>query len=171
MCIFSFPSFLAIMRRKIIFLKITKIVSEYAERICTMRTWRRRKDTQNWGYLSKYCSNMNFFKFLSSYTRFIGLSQKTISGYCPFKPPPPSSVSFLCSGCIWSKSPRIKRMLPRCHFRSRGGRGGGVQIWIYGGPSTDGYMQRFSFTAYIIPPVQILYNQMKIMLFKLCCLV
>ena len=61
-----------------------------------MRTWRRRKETLGvFSYSAKrhksaYISvnnNTNLKKFcvLSIYTRWDGLSQKTISRYCPFK--------------------------------------------------------------------------------------
>ncbi len=44
----------------------------------SMRTWRRRKDR----YLDIKIFLDPFF-----YTRWVGLSQKTISRYCPMKPP------------------------------------------------------------------------------------
>jgi hypothetical protein len=63
-----------------------------------MRQWRRRKKTL--GVFSKYAkrcksvnisenNNMNkkFFLILSNFTIWDGLSQKTISRYCPFKYP------------------------------------------------------------------------------------
>jgi hypothetical protein len=61
-----------------------------------MRQWRRRKKTL--GVFSKYakrCKSVNisennntnkiFLKILTNYTIWDGLSQKTISRYCPFK--------------------------------------------------------------------------------------
>ncbi len=61
-----------------------------------MRTWRRRKDTL--GVFSIYAkrhksvyifvnnnTNVKIFWILSIYTIWDGLSQKTISRYCPFK--------------------------------------------------------------------------------------
>ncbi len=68
-----------------------------------MRTWRRRKETLDvFSYYAKrhksaYISdnnntNLKFFYVLSIYTRWDGLSEKTISRYCPFKTTPQGSV-------------------------------------------------------------------------------
>ena len=69
--------------------------SENARKVF-MRQWRRRKKTL--GVFSKYakrCKSVNisennntnkiFFSILTNYTIWDGLSQKTISRYCPFK--------------------------------------------------------------------------------------
>jgi|LakMenEpi03Aug12_release.lakeMendotaPanAssembly.Ray.scaffolds.fasta_scaffold462044_1 hypothetical protein len=62
----------------------------------SMRTWRRRKETL--GVLGKYAkrhksvyisvnnnANLNILEILLIYTVWNGLSQTTISRYCPFK--------------------------------------------------------------------------------------
>ncbi len=88
-----------------------------------MRIWRRRKETL--GVFSLYArryknvyislnnnTNLNLFKILSNYIIWDRLSQKTISGYCPFN----GNLS------VWDQGG-----LQECH--TTGTCGGGPSVW------------------------------------------